>query len=263
VQRIGHHACVSEVASRIIAAEAKRALLPLGVVRKGRSRSWIDDHGWWLINIEFQPSSHRKGCYLNVGEQHLWVFRNHLAFETVERPLGGSVFIDFDGDEDAFTDSMRPMVEAAAASIERRRVEHGDGRAALRRIAEAEEDLNAGIALALLGEKNSARRRLTGHVHDAFRECASSYLGLDVQRAQECAQATIRDTREALHLPPSARRPGAHNCRWRGWVGENAPVNLGRVARWVGVVLLAIAIFFAAAFVFWLVVIDSGPDVLR
>src|SRR6185295_17783420 len=111
---------VPDVAGQVIAAEAKRVLAPLGVIRKGRSRSWIDDHGWWLINVEFQPSNHAKGFYLNVGEQHLWVVSDHFAFERAERPLGGSTFIAFEGDVEAFTTAMRSVATAAATAVERR-----------------------------------------------------------------------------------------------------------------------------------------------
>jgi hypothetical protein len=184
----------------VIATEAKRGLGPLGVVRKGRSRTWIDDHGWWLINVEFQPSGHRQGCYLNVGIQHLWVMRDYLIFEDVERPLGGSHFIEFDGDAAAFGAAMQPAVTAAAAAVERRRVEHGNGNVALRRIAEAADDLNAGIALALLGDEPGARRRLTDHVHESEQETASGFVGLDAEQARERAWSAVQSARSALGL---------------------------------------------------------------
>src|SRR6266513_2483077 len=72
-----------------------RALGPLGFKRKGRSRIWLADRGWWLLVIEFQPSSSRRGAtYLNVGEQHLWIECDHLVFEEHERPLGGTAVVD-------------------------------------------------------------------------------------------------------------------------------------------------------------------------
>lgn len=51
----------------VITAQARHVLKPLGLVRKGKSRVWIDDHGWWTIQVQFQPSSWSKGSYLNVG----------------------------------------------------------------------------------------------------------------------------------------------------------------------------------------------------
>lgn len=50
-----------------ITAQARHVLKPLGLVRQGTSRVWIDDLGWWTIQVEFQPSSRSKGSYLNVG----------------------------------------------------------------------------------------------------------------------------------------------------------------------------------------------------
>jgi hypothetical protein len=41
---------------RIIASAAKAALAPLGCLRRGQSRIWQDDHRYWAINVEFQPS---------------------------------------------------------------------------------------------------------------------------------------------------------------------------------------------------------------
>jgi hypothetical protein len=55
-----------------IAAAAKAILAPLGCVRKGRSRIWLDDHGWWAGVIEFQPSGFSKGSYLNVAASYMW-----------------------------------------------------------------------------------------------------------------------------------------------------------------------------------------------
>jgi len=60
---------------------AKQALAPLGVKRKGRSRTWLDDHGWWVGVVEFQPSNWGAGAYLNVGLMFLWQPIDHFAFE--------------------------------------------------------------------------------------------------------------------------------------------------------------------------------------
>jgi hypothetical protein len=44
----------------------------MGLIRKGRSRTWWDDHGWWLVIVEFEPSGFSKGSGLNVGIFWLW-----------------------------------------------------------------------------------------------------------------------------------------------------------------------------------------------
>lgn len=195
------------MADRVIAATAKDRLAPLGLIRNGRSRTWVDDHGWWLINVEFQPSSHRSGCYLNVGEQHLWVVRGHLCFENAERPLGGSTFVAFDGDEDAFSEAMNGVAMAAVNSVEVRRAAHEEGAEALRRLVQGSDDLNAGIAGALLGDRRGAAR-LADRVHDAHRELAASYVGMSTSDAREKASTDVAKTRAALKLTAN------HSVAW-------------------------------------------------
>lgn len=193
------------LAGRVIATAARQALGPLGLVRKGRSRLWIDDHGWWLINVEFQPSGYSTGCYLNVGEQHLWVARDRLCLENFERPLGGSSVIAFTGDERAFTAAMQSVVDAAVDAVTRRREKHADGVEALRRLARGDDDLNAGIASAVLGDQDTARGRLSGGVHDAHREDAEQYIGLPADKARERAWRAVERTRMVLGLLPTHR----------------------------------------------------------
>src|SRR5580704_17320870 len=53
--------------NNLIAEVAKQTLLPAGLKRKGKSRLYYDDNGWWCTIIEFQPSGFSKGSYLNVG----------------------------------------------------------------------------------------------------------------------------------------------------------------------------------------------------
>ena len=66
--------------NKLIAEVAKQTLLPAGLKRKGKSRLYYDDNGWWCTIVEFQPSGFSKGSYLNVGicwllyEQDYWSF---------------------------------------------------------------------------------------------------------------------------------------------------------------------------------------------
>jgi hypothetical protein len=41
---------------RIISSAARDSLKPLGLAQRGRSRLWIDDHGWWLGVVDFTPA---------------------------------------------------------------------------------------------------------------------------------------------------------------------------------------------------------------
>lgn len=78
--------------NKIINDVAKKVLSPAGLFREGRSRCWIDDNEWFMIQVEFQPSSYEKGSYLNVGIAFLWEsteeLNQHLAFE-----YGGRVIV--------------------------------------------------------------------------------------------------------------------------------------------------------------------------
>ena len=67
--------------SKIIARVARETLAPLGVFQRGSSRTWIDDRGWWIVVIEFQPSGFGKGSYLNVGAMWLWHEKDHFTFD--------------------------------------------------------------------------------------------------------------------------------------------------------------------------------------
>jgi hypothetical protein len=188
---------VGSALSNVIAAAASHRLGSLGLRRKGRSRTWIDDHGWWLVHVEFQPSQ-SGNFYLNVGDDHLFVYRDHLVFEDFERPLGGTWL----GDDNAEAVSM--AVDAAAEAVIRHRVRHGEGKAALTRLAGGADDLVGGIAAALLGDGPAASQRLTGQVHQTYRALADAYLGaIPRGEAGALARSTTNDTRVALRLPPS------------------------------------------------------------
>jgi hypothetical protein len=64
-----------------IAEAAKRRLRPIGFLRKGRSRIWLSDHGWWVAVAEFQAGGWKKGSYLNVAAHWLWSSSGHISFD--------------------------------------------------------------------------------------------------------------------------------------------------------------------------------------
>ena len=66
--------------SNLLTAAARDHLRPLGLFQKGKSRIWLDDHGWWLCIVEFQPGR-SPGSYLNVGCMWLWLEKSHLSFD--------------------------------------------------------------------------------------------------------------------------------------------------------------------------------------
>ncbi|WP_433204112.1 hypothetical protein ACQP00_35325 [Dactylosporangium sp. CS-047395] len=115
-------------AAPLITAAARDALQPLGLRQRGRSRLWFDDRGWWLILVEFQPSSWNQGTYLNVGAMWLWPPRNVWTFDeggrlrwqpdgayfaaTEPGRTGATEFLAFDGDEQ-FAQDLRLVADVA------------------------------------------------------------------------------------------------------------------------------------------------------
>ena len=93
---------------RILAAAAKRHLVPVGGRRKGQSRVWLIDHGYWLVQIEFQPSGWSKGSYLNVGAHWLWRAKpGPISFDYNDRVED---FISFESSE-----QFKPEADRLAA----------------------------------------------------------------------------------------------------------------------------------------------------
>jgi len=96
--------------NRLIAQAAKTALAPIGCRRKGRSRLWYLDRGYWLILIEFQPSSFSKGSYLNVGPQWLWGPEDSLwVSDDDDNRVQEAGFIDFEN-----SDQFKPLITRVA-----------------------------------------------------------------------------------------------------------------------------------------------------
>ncbi|HET6991567.1 MAG TPA: hypothetical protein VFJ43_09605 [Bacteroidia bacterium] len=66
--------------AEIINVVAKKILKPCGLISKGQSRVWYDDHGWYTAQIEFQPFSGRVGTCINVGVAFHWYYKDHIGF---------------------------------------------------------------------------------------------------------------------------------------------------------------------------------------
>ena len=97
----------------LLAIAAKQVLGPLGLRRRGKSRLWIDDHGLWLLVVEFQPSGWSKGSYLNVSASWLWTGTDHLAFDVFKR-VGG--FASYEVGQD-FSPLANQLAELAKLEI--------------------------------------------------------------------------------------------------------------------------------------------------
>lgn len=103
---------------KIINKAARKVLAPQGLFRQGTSRIWLDDNGYFLTLVEFQPSGWSKGSYLNVGISFLWESSRELnellAFDYGYRIKG---FISYDEDDDKFEKEMEQFAETALQKV--------------------------------------------------------------------------------------------------------------------------------------------------
>ena len=187
---------------KIIARAAREILRPLGIRQKGRSRTWLDDRGWWVGVIEFQPSSWGRGSYLNVGACFLWYLQDHFSFDYGNRE---HPFVDFTGKEEEFPDQMlRLSRHAADKALEYRKLFADYSSAAQALYAYGADDVgwpafNAAVACGLVGHISDARR--------LFEQILDSPNELDFETYWETnVKPRCVTLRDMLNDPASFRR---------------------------------------------------------
>jgi hypothetical protein len=75
---------------------AKERLKPHGIIQYGKSRTFLLDKTWYVIIIEFQPSSFSKGTYLNIDIDFNFYPRDYFAYTLGNRE---SKFEEFESEE--------------------------------------------------------------------------------------------------------------------------------------------------------------------
>lgn len=152
-------------ASTIIQGVAKEVLGPLGLRRKGRSRSWLDDRGWWLGNVEFQPSSGSQGSYLNVGVMWLWQELPYFVYNVGYRVHEFEPYKD----PEQFQEVATELARMAADEVSRYRVTFASPTACAEYYANVRDVapnsfLDAGIAHGLVGRAREAKSWFDAHL---------------------------------------------------------------------------------------------------
>ncbi|GEA10863.1 hypothetical protein [Alteromonas sp. KUL49] len=99
--------------SKLINKAAREILKPNGLTRKGQSRIWFDDNGWWISIVEFQPSSWSKDTYLNTGINWQWYPKSDFAFDLCYRE---SDFVEFECEESFFQQALE-LAEKAKMKV--------------------------------------------------------------------------------------------------------------------------------------------------
>jgi hypothetical protein len=201
-----------------LAVAAKSLLAPLGCVRKGRSRTWLDDHGWWVGVVEFQPSAWSKGSYLNVGVCYLWkpaLAQSYLSFDSMfgTKPWRDAI------EGESFTDKAMELASIARDSLTTLRETHrtialAAGWLESQRIEGSHwQNYHLGVAFGLSGPVEIAQRHFRLAIDHSSeiewvtalsRECAK-YAVLVEERAvfRTAVLERIQATRAALKLPPA------------------------------------------------------------
>ena len=191
--------------------------MPCGLFQKGRSRTWLGDQMWWMVVVEFQPSSWSRGSYLNVGCMWLWNIKEHISFDVGYRVDG---FLPFENEEQFGPVAERLAVAALEKVREYRR---------LFRSAHAASDyyfentpksfwpcFDAAIAHSLAGRAEASTRVLADCLDGTdddpmwLKEARSDARSLaasvgDIDRIRDVISDRVMRTREQQHLPSIAR----------------------------------------------------------
>ncbi|MGW8365287.1 hypothetical protein ACWGK1_32645 [Streptomyces wedmorensis] len=164
---------------RIITSAARESLKPLGLAQRGRSRLWIDDHGWWLGVVEFTPAR-ISGSGLYVGAMWLWHDVGHLAFHVDAVRIGSELFRT----EEQFTPLALELSRQAAANVTGLREKFPALSDVARYLTSRPvrrgyfwDSFDAGIAAALIGDPDMAH----DHFERGLREDALAPWMFDAQ----------------------------------------------------------------------------------
>lgn len=202
--------------SQVIAAEARQILEPLGLAQRGRSRIWLDDQGWYVVMVEFQPGWSR-GSYLNVGCNWLWSGTDVPAFDLGYRVEG---FHEYQSDEQ-FVPVARRLAHRASEAVLHYRALVPTPRALAAHYKLTSPNpgwpsFNAAIAFGLCGDADAARRLFAGAFGSAAADSRDwvvkaradaehlSTLVADSARLGQEIRTLITRARELRRLPPLA-----------------------------------------------------------
>jgi len=209
---------VRRLAARALRDAGRRVLGELGMChRRSSPRLWWLDRGWWLVNVEFQPSSWQVGSYLNVGLQHLWDVRDHHVFEYGDRvPINGEPFVDLAVDEPDVRAAADAIAHAARQAVQAWLARLADDHVHLRWLqaqgGTGWNGLNSAIATQLAGDQaaDSFLAAATGLDHsigwqrDLADDCRHlAALSNDPTQFRDVITSRISTTRAHLKLDPT------------------------------------------------------------
>lgn len=183
--------------SKLLNQAAEEILGALGLFQHGRSRTWFDDRGWWLIVVSFEPSSWSKGSYLNVAAMWLWDKKDYVSFD-----VGGRVeqFVRFENEAQFWPEARRLALSARTHVLQLRERFSSISQTARFLNSYASKTptpwpmFHAAVALGYAGESNDAERW--------FRKLHQMKAEYDWQQA---LQVAAREFASLLHDGPAFR----------------------------------------------------------
>jgi hypothetical protein len=213
---------------------AAAALEPRGLVRLHGSSTWIDDHGWWVVGVDFETVGRERGARLVMFADFLWHGRDHLVRSVTARVRERGRLLDQDGSElecgECPDERLRTVTSELASRAALELTSWREGFPSLRHWAayldgSAEEgglwrEYDAGVALGLAGDDRRARHWFGSvldrpirpllypdHDQDSIVQAQRFARGLTAQLADPGAfRATVAERaatmRERLDLPP-------------------------------------------------------------
>jgi hypothetical protein len=200
--------------ARLLNEAALAVLEPLGLEQIGRSRTWLDDHDWWLVLVEFQPDSAARGSYLNVGAMWLWREVEDYSFDVGYRVGDFKTFRN----KAQFEREAMQMAQRAAGQVEKYRALFASVETAAEYLARHCDggDLwgryHAGVACGLAGQAIEASRWLDEFLRHARHAGWSESLLRRVVQLRALAENTeglrlaveqlVAASRRSLRLSP-------------------------------------------------------------
>jgi hypothetical protein len=189
--------------NQIINQEAAKHFKPYGIKRKGQSRFYLADHGWFLILVEFQPSDHGKGTYLNIGINFNWNLQDYFSFDIGHRE---NKFIEF-VNEKQFSEAINELCKKAIEKVNEYRRNFKDIKNAERFIMkykyhsdEIWGNYHRGIVSGLLGKNANMNKYFNKILKINEKVCAEWVLEFKntVKQIQELANTDINAFKEKI-----------------------------------------------------------------
>lgn len=187
----------------------------MGLAQRGRSRTWQEDHGWWVLYVDFQPSGFGKATYLNVFVHWLWrLGPDRLTGGSMDlgnRVPGAGAFFE---DEEQWTGAVEDVVARAIEEVHRYRALVPDLGAAARACVRQEEARIADIM-----DRDGITRAEVSASWPGWHAAVSSGLAGDIDAAEHYFTRITRLADDRDFFAPYRER----SCEWLELVRHDHP----------------------------------------